>query len=163
MKAKLILATGLALASALPAVASAQCATGVDTGGGNCIPPEALPGAQSNTAQPGPPQPAWINKFGIVVIDTKTSAIGVADNMDSERSALAKAVAQCESFGGKQCDDRMPYSNQCIALSWGSGGYGVSRKDDSASAASQAMSQCEGVAPGCRIVYQACSKAIRLR
>ncbi|QWT22455.1 DUF4189 domain-containing protein [Bacillus sp. NP157] len=146
----------------LTSVAHAQCATGVDTGGSGCIPPDALPGANgANTNAPA--GPAWMNKYGAVVIDTATSAIGVADNMDSPQAASSKAVAQCESFGGKSCDDRLPYSNQCVALSWGTGGYGLSRHTDEGTAESMANQGCSKHATGCKTVYHACSMPVRVR
>ncbi|QWT22456.1 DUF4189 domain-containing protein [Bacillus sp. NP157] len=162
MKKRILMITAL-ISVAASTDAFAQCATGVDTGGGNCVPPEALPGAQANTAPQGPPPPAWLGKFGAVVIDSKTSALGVADNMDSQRAAFSKAVAQCQAFGGKDCDYRLPYANQCVALSWGNGGYGIARNDDEQEAENQATASCKAEGDGCRTVYRACSKAIRLR
>jgi len=140
----------------------AQCATGVNTGGGNCVPPDAPGMPEYNAGQgniPQPPPPTWNLTWGAIVIDSETGGAGTVVGRASEDDAVRDAMRDCASRGAKGCKVEMTYRNGCAAVAWGSGGHGVASGSNKSDVEHNAMSYCEKSAHACRIVYSDCSAA----
>jgi hypothetical protein len=146
--------------------AFAQCATGVDTGGGNCIPPDAngMPGSNAARYDSAPPQPApvWIDQWGAIVADRGTGQAGVAVNKDSKTDAVNAAMHDCQMRGSPNCVVLLTYYNQCAALAIGDGGSGLSHNPTIEGARNGAMRTCSEDSTTCKIVYSACSVQRRI-
>ena len=144
-----------------------QCATGVNTGGGNCVPPDAagMPGSapnQGNYPPPAPP-PVWKDSWGAIVIDSETGGAGTIIERDTKSQAVRDATRDCESRGATGCKVELTYYNQCAAVGWGMGGHGVASAPTKDQAEDHAMSSCSKVASECKIVYSDCSVARRVQ
>lgn len=147
--------------------ASAQCATGVDTGGGNCVPPDAagMPGynAQQGNAARSVAKAVWEDTWGAIAIDSKSGKAGTVTDRTSKSEASNDALSECRGRGGTDCNVEMTYTNQCAAVGWGTQGWGLGRGADKGVAEGLAMKKCDESTGGCKVVYSACSLARRVR
>lgn len=159
MLRKTLLAFSVTLASLAAGPASAQCATGVDTGGTGCVPPGALeiPGYQAPDAyaprRAGPPR--WTTSWGAIAIDPETGQAGTVQDKNTEAEAVSAALRDCGSKGAATCEVSLKYHDQCAAVAWGRGKYGVASAVNEERAQRLAMDSCGQQA--CTIVYTACS------
>lgn len=144
--------------------AIAQCATGVDTGGGNCVPPDAagMPSYnQGQDAQPMPPPPKWEDSWGAIAIDYQTGSAGTVTDRRSRSQAVDDAMHDCASKGSTGCKVAASYRNQCASVAWSTKGYGVANSPTEDGAKGDALTGCERYGEKCKIVYSACSVAHR--
>jgi hypothetical protein len=145
----------------------AQCATGVDTGGGNCVPPDApgMPGYSSagNGAQPPRPTPVWADQWGAIVVDRGTGEAGTVVNRDSKTEAINAAMHDCQIEGSPHCEVLLTYFNQCAALAQGGGSSGIASNPTLDGAKAAALGFCGKDSTTCEVVYSACSVARRVR
>ncbi|SEO82425.1 protein of unknown function [Luteibacter sp. UNC138MFCol5.1] len=152
---------------AVTVVASPQCATGVNTGGGNCVPPDAdgMPGYNPYGEQSAPPvpQPAWADSWGSIAIDDDTGQAGTITGRRSREDAERAALHDCGLKGASGCKIVMTYRNQCAAVAWGKAGGRVARNPTENGAQDDAMEECKRNMNGCRVVYSGCSVAKRLQ
>ena len=159
--------TFLAMAAFTLALASfgvaAQCATGVDTGGGNCVPPDAagMPGYNPSVA-PAPPGPSWESTWGAIALDTEDNAKGDTTGASSKSAASDEALSDCSRGGARHCRIIFTYSNQCASVAWGDHAFGVSAGTTIDDAQRNAVTECAKGSPGCKPVYQACSPARKI-
>lgn len=146
------------------APAWSQCATGVNTGGGNCVPPDAsgMPGYNANQGEaPAQPQPRWQLTWGAIVIDSKTGGAGTVTGRSSKIEAIRDATHDCESHGASGCKVELTYQNQCAAVAWGAGGRGLAHGPDVHKTEGDAIAACnDSGAQACKLVYSACSAPI---
>lgn len=142
---------------------AAQCATSVNTGGGNCVPPDALGMPGYNAAQaPAPPAPKWKDTWGAIVIDSEAGSAGTVTNRDSKKDAIRDAMHDCQSHGATGCKVELTYFSQCAAIAWGKGGHGIANGPDTGNVEENAIRSCDESAKECKIVYSACSPARRV-
>lgn len=156
---------GLLLCLASP-IASSQCATGVNTGGGNCVPPDAagMPGYDgNNSSTPREPAPVWANSWGAIAIDDQRGDAGTIANRPTKSQAEAEAMRDCSSQGASGCKIALTYHNQCAAIAWGDSARVAAGNPDEQGAKEDAMSRCQKKTTGCKVVYSACSVAQRVR
>lgn len=161
--ARLMIAAVFGLSSAL---ASAQCATGVNTGGGNCVPPDAagMPGYQPQGDEANAaPAPVWVSAWGAIVLDAKAGAKGVATQMASRSQAISVAMNECTSSGAQNCELQVVYDNQCAAVAWGDQTYGVANEPSVDAASARAIRACSRSGSGCKVVYTDCSLPRRIQ
>ncbi|QWT22461.1 DUF4189 domain-containing protein [Bacillus sp. NP157] len=147
----------------LSTAAIAQCATGVDTGGGGCVPPEALGVNGNQAAGNTDPLPAWESRWGAVVMDKGTGNTGVAENSASRSDAVARATHDCQSDGSRHCDVIAAFRNTCVAVSAADQYFGSSTNIDLDRARREAMESCSSHARSCSIMYASCSYPVRVR
>jgi hypothetical protein len=142
--------------------AHAQCATGVDTGGGQCVPPEALQdnGSQQHQVQP---KAVWADRWGAIAIDSKTGGAGTVAGRASKAEAIAAAMGDCGSHGSQTCEVETAYSNQCAAIAWGSTAHDTARGPDKSNTEASAMEGCGKLTSACKIVYSDCSLPVRIK
>ncbi|QWT22452.1 DUF4189 domain-containing protein [Bacillus sp. NP157] len=145
----------------LPMISYAQCATGVDTGGGSCVPPEAV--GMGNSNQPQATGPLWQDKWGAIVVDDSTGSTGTSKEMNTREDAIAAATKDCRSDGSTKCKVNNAYRNTCVVIVSGDGGDSIATNNDIARAEADAGSKCSSVARDCRPVYRACSLPVRVR
>jgi len=142
-----------------------QCSTGVDTGGGACIPPDApgIPGYQGNTSAQQAPQPraVWADRWGAIAIDMKTGQAGTIEGQENKLKATQTALAYCAQNGSKNCEVILSFHNQCAAVTMGRL-MGYSDGPTQEVAEQTAISRC-GEGASCKIVYSKCSYAERIR
>lgn len=146
-------------------VAWAQCATGVNTGGGNCVPPDApgMPDYRPPSGEASAPAPIWKDSWGAIVLDAKGGAKGVATDKGSKDEAIHDAMTECQATGAKNCKVELTYYNQCAAVAWGDQSFGIANNPSIEGASTAANAACERGSTGCRTVYTACSTARRVR
>lgn len=140
--------------------AFAQCATGVDTGGGGCIPPDApgMPGYQNGARRIAP---VWEDHWGAIAIDLSTLQAGTMEGKPSKSEAEKLAMASCMNEGSKHCKVVMTFFNQCASLAVGDL-ISYSKAPTKDKAEKSAIANC-GSIKTCRIVYSACSYPVRIR
>lgn len=142
-----------------------QCTGGIDTGGGNCTPPDApgMPGSEGNIDQQQPSQsrPVWANRWGAIASDSETGAMGTAEGRKSKAEAQEVAMSFCQSRGDKNCEVIFNFYNQCAAAVWGAGKLYVSGAATEEQAERHAFNHCDDAS--CKIVYSKCSYAERIR
>ncbi|MET4727341.1 hypothetical protein ABIE09_001135 [Lysobacter enzymogenes] len=173
MKSLLLLSAStlsLLVLTALPVGAQAgeSCPQGMITNpigaGGQ---PQCVPGSNyqtwGNGSSPSAPSVKWAKRFGAVVYDPATGAVGVSSEEKSKRKAFNTALAQCKSKGGTACVSNIEYFNQCVASATGptsAGDYVFTSASAAkeAEASTYAMEDCKknGVA-SCKIFYSGCS------
>lgn len=163
-------AVSLPVFTALPVVAQAaeSCPQGMITNpvgaGGQ---PQCVPGSNYQTWAGGSsssaPSAKWAKRFGAVVYDPATGAVGVSSEEKSKRKAFDAALAQCKSKGGAACVSNIEYYNQCVASATGptpDGRYVFTSASAAkeAQASTYAMEDCKknGVT-ACKIFYSGCS------
>ena len=161
-----VLALMLLLTIFMSSSVSAQCATGVDTGGA-CIPPDAsgMPGYNSGneTARPSP-APIWKDSWGAIAIDGESGKAGTVTDRNSKSDAASDAIRECKGRGGVDCQVELTYYNQCAAVAWGVQGRGLASGAEQADAERGALRECKQAAKdGCKVVYSACSRARRIQ
>jgi hypothetical protein len=145
----------------------AQCATGVNTGGGNCIPPDAdgMPGynASGYNAPPHQPAPVWNDRWGAIAFDRGTGQAGTVVDKDSKRDAVNSAMHDCQINGSPNCEVVLTYYNACAAIAMGGGGSGMSNNATLEGAKNGAMRTCSEDSTTCKIVYSGCSLPRRIK
>lgn len=106
----LALVAFLALASGV-AFGQTACPHGVTPGSSQCLPSGA--GAAS---VPPPPRARWIQTWGAMAEDARSSKVGTASGEMSRRAAERAAVKKCESMGGTGCRPVFAYRNTCAVI-----------------------------------------------
>lgn len=145
--------------------AKAQCAAGVDTGGGSCIPPDApgMPQYEQNAMQPSAqPRAVWADRWGAIASDAATGQAGTVEHQMNEKKAKRNALAICSMHGAKGCEINFVFHNQCAAAALGGGTLGSAGAPTQAEAEQRALKKC-GHGDQCKIVYSACSYAERIQ
>lgn len=162
MNMKLI-AVFTAIVTAASGQVLAQCATGVNTGGGNCVPPDAV-GMSGYEPYPddAPPPPQWQTTWGAIALDLEAVSKGVATNMATKADAVRSAMAECRQNGARKCQITLTYYNQCAAVAWGDRSYGFAKNPTAEGASNDAINQCAKGGSGCSVVYSACSMPTRV-
>lgn len=98
----------------------------------------------------------WEERWGAIA--TTTGAFGVASGLPSKKDALSAALSQCQAqSGGRNCAERIVYSDQCVALAWGDTLNHVARGPDLAQVEKTALQGCQNATGNCKIYYSACS------
>lgn len=162
---KLYLIKAFLLFFCAPAV-FAQCATGVDTGGGACIPPDAsgMPdsyGTQGN--QPVQTQSVFETRWGAIVFGVDKPVEGSVDGFPEKEAAVSAATSICASKGAKTCQLKMAYFNTCVAIAWGSHGNSINTATLQDVANARALKNCNSLTDNCKIVHAGCSTPQRIR
>lgn len=146
-----------------------QCATGIESAGNpECLPPDDSnsPYYQGSANQPQIqeiPPVRWENRWGAIVTDNAAGVGGTAANHTSKSEAIATAMSDCTKRGGTQCTLDLAYYNQCAAVAWGDAYRSTSGGPTKENAESHAMDKCSQNAKNCKVVYSACSMAVRVQ
>ena len=159
MKLNIIIFLLLSLTTQL---AFSQCATGVNAGGGACIPPDApgMPGFQQ-TRNPTKIQPIWIDQWGALALDESTGQAGFVDHQSNLDEAKETALAYCRMNGSANCEIMLTFHNQCAAVAQGERAS-FARGPDQKETEEDALSHCGSSKP-CKIIYSACSYPKRVK
>lgn len=105
-------------------------------------------------------EPKWETRWGVVA--TADGAMGISEAMDSQKGAEQQAMSQCQAHsGGKACQVRIAYYNQCVAVAWGDGGSRMTRSPDLKDAEDTALNNCKKSTTNRDLYYSACSYAER--
>lgn len=164
MKERILLIAACGLLTASP-IAWSQCATGVNTGGGNCVPPDAsgMPGYDPGNVAPPTIQPKWADSWGAIAIDPTTGSAGTVVDRASKSEANRAAMQDCGSEGSASCRIMESYYNRCAAVAWGYAGFGTAHNPTEDGAKDGAMESCNETKNQCAVVYSACSVARRIQ
>lgn len=143
--------------------AEGRCPDGYfQIGGGNAGWEGCAPMGPEAGAGEAAPEPKWETRWGAVA--TTDGAMGVAEARDSQKSAEQQAISQCQAHsGGKACQVRIAYYNQCVAVAWGDGGSRMARAPDLKEAETTALNNCKKSTTNCDFYYSACSYAERVQ
>lgn len=158
MKASKLLVA--ALLFSLAHIAHAQCATGIDTGGGNCTPPDA-PGLSTDNAVRKRYDQVWIDSWGAIAVDASSLKAGTTEGDRSESEARKVAMANCKQDGNAHCKVVLVFLNQCAALAAGEL-ISYSRGPNKREAEVEALRNC-GSAKPCKVFYSACSYPVKIQ
>lgn len=137
-------------------------------GAGGCAP---IPGSAGGPESSSPvPTGKWETRWGAIAEDTATGnkggnlATGASVAQQSKRAASSLALSRCKDEGGKKCEVRLTYYNQCVAMADPVGERGpgaitvASRAETDTLAKSNALAECQSSGgQQCAIVYSACS------
>ena len=154
--------------SAIPiAWPAPQCSTGVDTGGGQCIPPDAagMPSYQNQQqAQPQQPPARWESRWGAIATDGPGGHLGAAVDLSTRDQAEQTALADCQAKGGSQCKIETWYSNGCAAMVVGDKAHTSNNAATLDESIRIGMKTCaNGGDTNCHVYYSACSKPVRIQ
>jgi hypothetical protein len=146
----------LTIAISMPAFS--QCATGVSTGGGNCVPPDA-----NTPSIPRAPAAVWADQWGAIALDQASGQAGTVTGYDTKREAVTSAMNDCAKNGAANCKVQLVFYNQCAAVAFGDGVAHMFGNPTQDGAEREAMSACKASGSACKIVYTGCSLAKRVR
>lgn len=171
---RLIIVSAVLMFAPWTASAEGACPPGQYPIGGQgvqgCAPiPGANSGASGNSGAPVATG-KWETRWGAIAEDTATAnkggdlATGASVAQKSKRAASSLALSRCKDEGGKKCEVRLTYYNQCVAMADPVGARGpgaitvASRAETDTLAKSNALAECQGSGgQQCAIVYSACS------
>lgn len=89
------------------------------------------------------PQVRWASRCGAIVVDSDSGKTGVAGSMSTRKKAENGAVAQCKGKGGRDCQVKISYANQCGVIAWGNYRMATANAPTLEEASSQTLTQCE--------------------
>jgi hypothetical protein len=115
-----------------------------------------IPGYAGNQG-PVQPQGHWVSRWGGIAVDKNNGFFGVANNFANKRLAKKSALSKCKANGGKECEFKLAYYNQCAVIAWGDSSYFVQSKETIEAAAMLALPKCNESTSNCKIVYSGCS------
>lgn len=143
---------------------SAQCGTGVNTGG-QCIPPEVLypSNGDNTTLRPQHSNVVWSKTWGAIAGDSKLKVIGTSVGLLSKSKAKDAALAACASRGGHDCKIEIVYHNQCLAAVMGEDNSVVYGTGPSKESAAQATITEFSEGEKTKTVYSECTEPVRIR
>lgn len=154
------------------ALAEGACPPGSYPIGGQgvqgCAP---IPSSGAGDAPRSVPTGKWETRWGAVAEGRNASnpngptATGVAVAQKSKKAATTLAVQECKNVGGADCEVRIAYYNQCVALAdptaaaraSGASTSSIVRAETMAQATKMATERCETSGQECEVVYSACS------
>jgi hypothetical protein len=105
------------IALTVPGMLKAQpCPQGIPQGAPGCVPPN-HPNLPSNASAPAKPVRAvWRKTWGAMATDTDTAVIGTSTGHFTRRAASREAMEKCRNMGGRACEVRLSYENQCALI-----------------------------------------------
>ena len=113
---------------------------------------------------PQAPPPQWESRWGAVATDVPRGTVGASANMLSRQAAERSAMADCSAKDGKNCKLETWYSNGCVVLVAGDGGYNVTAEATLNEATGLGMKFCtDAKRTNCRVYYSACSPSVRIQ
>lgn len=143
-----------------------SCPSGIPSAGNpSCIPPnqQNSPYYQGNQAPiTHAPQVPWATRWGAIAIDDSQAVAGAVIGQNSKRQAHKAAIAECRGRGGKQCEVRIAYHNQCAAVVWGKNKYSTASAETEEQAIRLGMRSCSAADVDCQIYYVDCSLPERI-
>jgi len=161
----------LALASG-SAFAEGSCPPGSYPIGGQgvqgCAP---IPQTGSGEPRRMVPDGKWETRWGAVAEGKNAAdpngptATGVAVSQKSKKAATQLALQECKRAGGRECEIRIDYYNQCVALAdptaaarnSGATLSSIVRAETLSQASAMAKQRCEVGGQQCEVIYSACS------
>lgn len=108
-------------------------------------------GAQTGLAQ--------ANSFGAIAYSNTSGGYGYSYGYSSRGAAEQRALGECRSRGGRNCQVVMWFANQCAALATGNSyGWGVGMATTRQQASNIAMRYCRQNDRGCQVRETVCSR-----
>ncbi|WP_353506087.1 DUF4189 domain-containing protein [Variovorax sp. J22P240] len=115
-------------------------------------------------AAPQPTPPRWADRWGAVVADIPRGVVGASANMFNRQAAEQSAMADCSAQDGKNCKLETWYSNGCVVLVVGDGGYNVTAEATLDRATALGTKFCtDAKRTNCHVYYSACSPPVRIQ
>lgn len=114
----------LCILSPLCVAAQAEqgCAQGFYPGGTQPNGPICIPipgyGTTNNTTSSSPVATSsrWMLTWGAIAKDSGAGIMGYASGHSSKRAARRAAISECNSAGGRACEVKLIYENQCAVI-----------------------------------------------
>lgn len=165
MRSQWILMAGLMSLSS--SVWAQGCPSGIPSAGNpGCLPPsqQHSPYYQGNQAYEYQfPATRWATRWGAIAIDDLNGIAGAVIDKTSKRQAHKAAIAECNARGGKECEVRIAYHNQCAAIVWGKHKYSTASAETEELAVQIGMRSCSAADIDCQIYYSDCSLPVQIR
>ncbi len=96
--------------------------------------------------------------FGAISYSASDGADGYSHNYNSQAEAEARALAECRSYGGTDCQVLVWFRNGCGAMATSpSGAYGSGSGTTTGLAESAALDTCRKSGAGCKIKRWVCT------
>jgi len=116
MKERILLIAACGLLTASP-IAWSQCATGVNTGGGNCVPPDAsgMPGYDPGNVAPPTIQPQWADSRAqslSILLPAALAPLSI-EQANPKPIALLCRIAAAKAGAMESCNET---KNQCAVV-----------------------------------------------
>ena len=108
------------------------------------------------------PSAKWLDRWGAIASDSR-GGWGISTNTSSEQHAISAALDECRRRGGKGCEIRLSFHNQCAAVV-ADGSTSITASDATEiDAVNKATNLCKksGNADKCWTFYSGCSLPVR--
>lgn len=157
--------------SVMGSVAAQGCPQGIPQGAPGCVPPNHpnLPGNAQGPAQ-APVHARWKKTWGAIASDRDSPWIGTSTGHANQRAAVREAVGKCEAKGGRACEVRLTYENQCVVIAEPEGEDGPMRivyrsGPTIENARAQALPDCatENGGRRCALLYSNCTTPVLVK
>ena len=134
----------------------AQCATGVATGGGGCVPPSVLYPDQYGNAPAPAYAPRLPDRWGSVYWSPEDNVWTEARGLLTKRKARNAAEDDCKARGGMHCKELTTFANTCLGISESAqGAVGWATSPDPSAAKADSLRSCGD--ESCKSIYLECS------
>lgn len=119
---------------------------------------QAIPGYGDSQPQP---RVAWASRYGAIATDAVTRSGAASVDEESESKAEQMALMECARDGSQDCKIVMSYRDQCVAAATSTERAGYARAPALQTAEANAIAKCGEAS--CKVLYSACSLAVRLQ
>lgn len=119
-----------------------------------------IPGYDQQQPSPAPaaPSPQWKSRWGAIATDGVKGVLGTAIGMADQLGAEKTAMADCLAKGGSTCKIQLSYANGCAAMIVGNRGFSTANGSTKDEAIKKGTKICSADGDtGCHIYYTACS------
>ena len=102
----------LCLFAASLSVFAQNCPQGIPQGTPSCVPPDQL----GYSTAPPVNMAYWKKTWGAMASSPDTAPISTSTGHFSQRAASKEAIRKCIKTGGKKCEVKFTYKNQCAVI-----------------------------------------------
>jgi hypothetical protein len=145
----------IALIALMSPLLHAQC-SGVDTGGGGCVPPSVLYPDQYGNGGGQTYAPRLPDRWGSVYRSAEDNVWSEARGYLTRGKAQSAAKADCKARGGQHCEELTSFANTCLGISQSAkGAVGWTTSPDPYAAKEDSVKACRD--ESCQSIYLECS------
>lgn len=119
-----------------------------------------VPGTAGSGQPSSAPKSRWATRWGAVAVDMAINGTGVSavSGMTRERQASSSALQACKRKGGTQCEVRLTYYDQCVAVVTGDRGFTTNSAATVEEATQIGIEKCNRQGDtNCRLHFSDCS------
>lgn len=131
------------------------------TQGGQGIAP--IPLCQRVDQPQSPPPPQWESRWGAITTDVQHGVVGSSTGELNASAAEQRAITDCKTKGGKDCQVQISFSNGCGVMLVGKKTFNLNMGETEAIATQKAMQTCSANDTDCQVYFSICSPPARLQ